>query len=190
MTVDSGSSMAVNLVVHDTTHQGAINLTFADSETFDLEAEQPDLQRPLDLDLPARGRRVNRHGDHSGLAVPEARDVLRDTHGDRRPDLRVLLPEDSRPELTGKRGSKMDLRLRHRRWSIPPSSTNSQTSRPGDAPEPTIGRSTRLSPTLAMSERLRLMERDVESASVPNRLFLAHLLNRAYDQTHGSIKTR
>jgi virginiamycin B lyase len=32
--VDRGSSASFNLVVHDTTHQGALNLTFADSESF------------------------------------------------------------------------------------------------------------------------------------------------------------
>ncbi|HVC27423.1 MAG TPA: hypothetical protein VND40_04610 [Nitrososphaerales archaeon] len=34
VTVDRGSSASVNLVVHDTIHQGALNLTFADSESF------------------------------------------------------------------------------------------------------------------------------------------------------------
>ena len=34
VTIDSGSSASVNLVVHDTTHQGGLNLTFADSESF------------------------------------------------------------------------------------------------------------------------------------------------------------
>ena len=32
--IDSGSSATVDLVVHDTTRQGGLNLTFADSETF------------------------------------------------------------------------------------------------------------------------------------------------------------
>ena len=34
VTIASGSSASVGLVVHDTTHQGALNLTFADSESF------------------------------------------------------------------------------------------------------------------------------------------------------------
>jgi streptogramin lyase len=34
VTVHSGSSASVKLVVHDTTHQGGLNLTFADSESF------------------------------------------------------------------------------------------------------------------------------------------------------------
>jgi virginiamycin B lyase len=34
VTVDSGSSASVNLVVHDTSHQGSLNLTFSDSEAF------------------------------------------------------------------------------------------------------------------------------------------------------------
>jgi len=34
VTVQSGSSASVDLVVHDTTHQGALNFTFADSESF------------------------------------------------------------------------------------------------------------------------------------------------------------
>lgn len=34
VTVESGSSASVALVVHDTTHQGGLNLTFADSESF------------------------------------------------------------------------------------------------------------------------------------------------------------
>lgn len=32
--VERGSSASINLVVHDTTHQGGLNLTFADSESF------------------------------------------------------------------------------------------------------------------------------------------------------------
>jgi streptogramin lyase len=32
--MDRGSSASVNLVVHDTTHQGELNITFADSESF------------------------------------------------------------------------------------------------------------------------------------------------------------
>jgi len=32
--IDRGSSVAASLVVHDTTHQGALNLTFADTESF------------------------------------------------------------------------------------------------------------------------------------------------------------
>jgi streptogramin lyase len=34
VTLTRGSSASVDLVVHDTTHQGALNLTFADSESF------------------------------------------------------------------------------------------------------------------------------------------------------------
>jgi streptogramin lyase len=34
VTIQRGSSAPVNLVVHDTTHQGGLNLTFADSESF------------------------------------------------------------------------------------------------------------------------------------------------------------
>jgi len=34
VTVESGSSASVNLVVHDTSHQGSLNLTFSDSEAF------------------------------------------------------------------------------------------------------------------------------------------------------------
>jgi streptogramin lyase len=34
LTLASGSSASVNLVVHDTTHQGSLNVTFADSESF------------------------------------------------------------------------------------------------------------------------------------------------------------
>jgi virginiamycin B lyase len=34
LVVDRGSSASVNFVVHDTTHQGALNITFADSEAF------------------------------------------------------------------------------------------------------------------------------------------------------------
>ncbi len=34
LVVDRGSSASVDLVVHDTTHQGALNLTFADSESY------------------------------------------------------------------------------------------------------------------------------------------------------------
>jgi streptogramin lyase len=37
ITVDAGSSANVTLVVHDTTHQGRLNLTFADSETLTAE---------------------------------------------------------------------------------------------------------------------------------------------------------
>ena len=34
VTVNPGSTTSVDLLVHDTTHQGALNLTFADSESF------------------------------------------------------------------------------------------------------------------------------------------------------------
>ncbi len=99
VTVDSGSSASVALVVHDTTHQGAPQPHLRGLRVFHLEAGQPHLQRPLGLCVSARGRRIDRHGDCRRLALPEARDVLGHPHSDRRPDLRVLLPENNRPEL-------------------------------------------------------------------------------------------
>jgi len=59
VTVAGGSSASVDLVVHDTTHQGALNLTFADSESFVSKPSNLTLSAPSTSVSPQAGTELH-----------------------------------------------------------------------------------------------------------------------------------